>query len=137
MMALVLVACAAAKAPPPVVLRFGDASLRVRVADEPSERSRGLMGVTDLGPDEGMLFVYPEPSARYFWMKDTPTALSIVFCDAEGVVLTMADMAPLDATLTPSTHPVLYAIEAHQGWFVDHGVRVGDRVAGLPPRAPK
>lgn len=133
---VVLVACAAA-GPPTVALRFGGATLQARVADSPSERSQGLMGVTDLGPDEGMVFVYADASPRYFWMKDTPTPLSIAFCDVTGKVVTLADMTPLDTTLTPSVKPALYAIEARQGWFVEHGVRVGDTVVGLPGPAPR
>lgn len=134
---LALVACAAAVPPGQVQLRFGEATLSARVADTPTERSHGLMGVTDLGADEGMVFVYADASPRYFWMKDTPTPLSIAFCDATGTVVSLADMAPLDTTLTPSGKPALYAIEARQGWFVAHGVRVGDLVVGLPKPAAR
>jgi hypothetical protein len=138
MTALLFVACAAATpvnghAPGEVVpLRVQGATLRAHVADDPEEREQGLMGVTQLAPDEGMVFVYPSAGLRYFWMKDTPTALSIAFCDEAGKVLTLAEMAPLDTTLTPSVKPAMYVIEAKTGWFVDHGVRVGDTVVGLP-----
>lgn len=108
------------------------ATLRAYVADDPAEREQGLMHVTELGADEGMVFVYPSPSVRYFWMKDTPLPLSIAFCDAAGKVLTLADMVPLNTALTPSGGPVVYAVETHKGWFAEHGVQVGDTLVGLP-----
>ncbi len=114
-------------------LLFASAALTVSVADEPSEREQGLMGVTQLGVDEGMVFVYPEAAPRYFWMKDTPLPLSIAFVGADGRIVSISEMAPLSTALTPSRKPAMYAIEANQGWFSAHGVRVGDSVAGLPP----
>ncbi len=138
---LVLVACAHATpvdGHPPgevVPLRVKGTTLRAHVADDPDEREQGLMGVTVMAADEGMVFVYPSAGLRYFWMKDTPTPLSIAFCDEAGKVVSLAEMAALDTTLTPSGKPAMYVIEANTGWFVDHGVRVGDVVVGLPSGA--
>ncbi len=137
MTALFLIGCAGAHPVDRLDLHFGPHVLRVRVADAPKERAAGLMGVTNLAPDEGMLFAYPEASPRFFWMKDTPTALSIAYCDDKGVIVTMADMEPLDTTLTPSHKPAMYVVEAKKGWFVEHGVAVGDLIVGLPGPAPK
>lgn len=143
MTVLLLVACAfatpiAGHAPGEVVpLRVNGATLRAHVADDPAEREQGLMGVTTLEPDEGMVFVYPGVGLRYFWMKDTPTDLSIAFCDADGKVVHLAEMAALDTTLTSSGKPAMYVVEARQGWFVDHGVRVGDSLVGLPAAAAR
>ena len=137
-MSWILLAACARAAPNPALpaevlpLRMNGATLRAYVADDPAEREQGLMGVTELGPDEGMVFVYPAPSARYFWMKDTPLPLSIAFCDATGKVVTLADMAPLNTTLPPSGAPVVYAVEANKGWFAAHEVHVGDTIVGLP-----
>ena len=120
-----------------VTLRVRGATLQAHVADDPAEREQGLMGVTALQPDEGMVFVYPSAADRYFWMKDTPTALSIAFCDAAGAVVSIAEMTPLNLTLTPSTAPALYAVEARKGWFTEHAVRVGDTILGLPGPSPR
>lgn len=140
---VILAACATAAPTPPslpgpvVTLRVRGAALHAHVADDPAERERGLMEVTTLGVDEGMVFVYPSPAVRYFWMKDTPTALSIAYCDAVGAIVTIAEMTPLDRTLTPSNVPVLYAVEARKGWFAEHEVRVGDKILGLPGPAAR
>ena len=67
------------------------------VADTPELRSRGLMGVTDLGDADGMAFRYSAPHSGSFWMKDTLLDLSIAFFDADGGFLQSFDMEPCRA----------------------------------------
>lgn len=102
--------------------------LYVEIADTPEERARGLMGRESLPEDAGMLFVWPQDTESGFWMKDTPTPLTIAFVDAAGAIVDIEDMAPLDETLHYSAAPYRYAIEAAQGWFADKGIEVGDRI---------
>ena len=64
------------------------------LADVGDERSRGLMGVTDLGGAAGMLFVYPSPVTSNFYMFQTPTPLSIAWFADDGSFVGEADMAP-------------------------------------------
>jgi uncharacterized membrane protein (UPF0127 family) len=66
----------------------------VWLADSADERGRGLMGVTDLDPAAGMLFVFPTPGIRSFYMFQTPTPLSIAWFGAGGSFVGEADMAP-------------------------------------------
>src|SRR4051794_21394597 len=40
----------------------------VWVADSAGGRQRGLMGVTDLGDAQGMVFVFPDDTTAAFWM---------------------------------------------------------------------
>ena len=40
---------------------------------------QGLMGVTDLSGADGMVFRWDEPTSGAFWMRDTPSPLSIAF----------------------------------------------------------
>lgn len=105
------------------------ASLRVAVADTPDARRRGLMGVERLAADEGMIFLFEEPVSRTFWMKDTPLPLSIAFVSGDGRIITIRDMEPCTGHSCPrygADGPFTMAIEAHQGWFADHGIGVGD-----------
>ena len=92
----------------------------------------GLMGRVSLLPDQGMLFIYPDEAPRSFWMKNTPLPLSIAFMDVNGRIVHIADMRPLSEAPIPSQHPAMYALEMTQGWFGEHGVKVGQSVAGLP-----
>jgi uncharacterized membrane protein (UPF0127 family) len=69
------------------------------LADSDAERGRGLMGVTDLGAAEGMVFVFDEPTSGPFYMFQTPTPLSIAWFGEDGHWVGAADMEPcLDET---------------------------------------
>jgi uncharacterized membrane protein (UPF0127 family) len=108
--------------------------LCVWLADSADERSRGLMGVTDLGDAAGMVFEFDEPIVGSFYMFQTPTPLSIAWFAPAGDHVGSADMAPcLD---TPAGECPLYspgaeydlALEVFQGGLDDLGVGPGARL---------
>lgn len=108
------------------------------LAEDPDERARGLMGVTDLGGLDGMVFRYGEEAHRGFWMKDTLLPLSIAFVDASGDVVSTADMVPCTADPCPSyaaDAPFLVAIEAPQGGLEELGVVAGATIELAGPCA--
>lgn len=108
----------------------------VEVADAPDERQMGLMGRTALPADAGMLFVFEAEQPLSFWMKDTLIPLSIAFIDAQGQILDIQDMQPLDETSHVSAAPAQYALEVNQGFFAERGIQVGDLVElPVPPVA--
>lgn len=100
----------------------------VEVADEPDEQQRGLMGVTELADDDGMLFSWGDVKARSFWMKDTLLPLDLVAI-ADGEVVSIGTMQPCDLTPCPitSTAPANDVIEINAGRAADLGIEVGDR----------
>ncbi len=102
--------------------------VQVEVADERAERQTGLMGRTELAPDAGMLFVFGRERDLSFWMRNTLIPLSIAYIAADGRIVDIQDMAPLDETSHPSAEPAKYALEVNQGFFAKRGVEVGDRV---------
>ncbi|ABG05487.1 protein of unknown function DUF192 [Rubrobacter xylanophilus DSM 9941] len=108
----------------------GDVRVRVEVADEPAEQRRGLMHRTALGEDRGMLFVFGSEQRLSFWMKDTLIPLSIAYIDAEGRIVDIQDMRPLDDDPPHyvSARPAMYALEVNRGFFEERGVEVGDTV---------
>lgn len=101
----------------------------VLVADTPEERARGLMEVTDLGGYDGMLFRFEADSDGGFWMKDTLLPLSIAYLDADGAVVSTADMEPCpDGTQCPSyasAGPYRMALEVPQGGLAPLGLEEG------------
>jgi hypothetical protein len=110
----------------------GPVQLRVEIADTPASRQRGLMDRASLPADAGMAFLFDEPGDGGFWMKDTRIPLSIAFWGADGRILTMLDMEPCRADPCPVYPPgVTYvgAVEVNQGYFEQHGIANGDRVA--------
>ena len=116
---------------PPSTVAFDevDALLYVDIADDASEQRRGLSGIEQLPPNQGMAFVWPEPVATRFWMKDTLISLSIAFVDEAGRVIDILDMQPCASDPCPTygvDEPYVLAIEANIGWFQDHGIKAGD-----------
>jgi uncharacterized protein len=111
----------------------GEVEVRVEIADDLPEQTRGLMERTALGEDRGMLFVYQDEEVRSFWMKNTLIPLSIAYIDSDGRIVDLQDMKPLDDDPPHyvSAEPARYALEVNKGFFEEHGVKVGDR-ADLP-----
>jgi len=107
-----------------------EVKVRVEVADDPDEQAQGLMNRKKLGEKRGMLFVYTEEKELSFWMRNTLIPLSIAYIDAEGRIVDIQDMKPLD-DVPPSyvsAEPAQYALEVNKGFFDERGVEVGDRV---------
>lgn len=104
-------------------LRSADRTVELTLwlAATPEQWNRGLMGVTDLGVAEGMIFVFERPAIYRFYMWQTPLPLDIVFVDESGAVVGWAEMEPcLDASAdrcaryAPSV-PYLSAVEVPRG----------------------
>jgi uncharacterized protein len=104
----------------------------VEIAPTPATRTRGLMGRTFLPPDRGMLFLYPEPGPRGFWMKGCLMPIDAAYVAEDGRIVNIAEMAPEPGVEYPTTHPsdahVRIVLEMAGGWFREHGVESGDRV---------
>jgi uncharacterized membrane protein (UPF0127 family) len=114
---------------PRVEAAIGGNRLALEVASTPDARRCGLSGRTNLGEDDGMLFVLPGQRKLYLWMKDTPLPLSAAFIDQTMTIVSIEQMEPLRSDLTYGPEqPILYALEVNQGWFVRHGVTPGDVV---------
>jgi uncharacterized membrane protein (UPF0127 family) len=100
--------------------------VQVEIADTDAERQQGLMGRTALAEDAGMLFVFGREQQLSFWMKNTLIPLSIAYIDAQGRIVDIQDMQPLDETSHPSAAPAQFALEVNQGFFAEHGIEVGN-----------
>lgn len=105
------------------------------VAKTAAQQEKGLMYRTGLMPDQAMLFwPYPagggKPQVANFWMKNTPSALDIVFIRADGTIARIAENAvPQSETLVPSGEPVGAVLEIVGGRAADLGITEGDKVS--------
>lgn len=115
-------------------------AITVELADTGERRSYGLMERPGIGEYHGMLFVYPEavePTGS-FWMYRTLIPLDIAFLDRDGVIEAILAMDPCTSPnpdLCRRYSPgVSYrgALEMRQGFFDEHGIEPGDRVAPAP-----
>jgi uncharacterized membrane protein (UPF0127 family) len=110
-------------------LTAGNAMLWVEVVQSEEARARGLMYRKELPTDQGMLFVFDYPQHLSFWMKNTYIPLDIAFVAADGRILNILQMKPLDeGPRYESNGPAVYAIETNTGWFQKNGVKAGDKV---------
>jgi uncharacterized membrane protein (UPF0127 family) len=109
--------------------QWGRAHFTVALADDPSERARGLMYVESLPMLAGMLFVYPEPQAVTFWMKNTLIPLDMLFVGPDGTILSIHENAiPHDETTINGGEGVLAVLEINGGMANRLGFGVGDRL---------
>jgi len=115
-----------------VVLSVAGQSLTVEVARTEAQRERGLMERKDLGPREGMIFVFDRDDHLAFWMKNTPEPLSIAFISAEGKILQIEDMRPFSEDVIRSRIAARYALELTQGAFARLGICEGDTITFAP-----
>ena len=115
-----------------ITLNAGMHNIRAEVALTPDQRQKGLMYRRDLGQYEGMLFVFEEPMPQCFWMKNTPTPLTIAFLADDGSIVNLADMKPFDESSQCSAKPVRFVLEMNQGWFAKRGIKAGFKLGGAP-----
>ena len=120
-----------------VQIRSGDTTytLPVEIADTPAQRERGLMYRSSMPEEAGMLFAYEDTQpGGAFWMYNTLIPLSIAYADAEGRIVSIVEMPPCDSEFAslcptyPAGAPFRYALEVNQGYFVERGIGVGDRI---------
>ena len=134
---LALAAASAALAQMPTVqLSAGIYVLHAEVASTFDTRATGLMFRRSLGPNEGMLFVFPDAEAHCMWMKNTLVPLSVAFIDAGGTIVSISDMQPQTETSHCAAAPAKFALEMNRGWFSAKGIKAGAGIRGLDKASP-
>ncbi len=84
------------------------------------------MHVTNLGEDEGMLFIFQEAGPRGFWMANTPLPLDIIFVNSKKEIVRIHHSTPPFSKETFSSgEPALYAVETNAGFTIAHDIREG------------
>jgi uncharacterized membrane protein (UPF0127 family) len=106
----------------------GPVQVDVSIAETRETKARGLMGVEEMDPDTGMVFLQDEPARISFWMKDTLIPLSIAFWGPDQRIATILDMEPCRTSTCPTYDPEIEwvgALEVNQGFFAEHGIEEG------------
>lgn len=113
-------------------IMIGNGILHSKIACSNQEKSTGLMNITSIPNNEGMIFVFDKVDYHQFWMKNTLLPLSIAFVDENWKITDIKDMQPNDLTPVFPKKPSLYAVETNIGWFSQHNVKIGDQIKLKP-----
>lgn len=101
-------------------------NIDVAVADDDESRTEGLMDVTDLPEDAGMLFIFDENRERNFWMANTPLSLDILFVNEDfEIVRIHQNTTPYSQESIPSEKPAKYVVEVNAGYTLRHDITEG------------
>lgn len=117
---------------PRVELGAGMYKIEAQLARTPREREIGLMFRKEMPQQEGMLFVFEQPSMQCFWMKNTLLPLTAAFVADDGRIVNLVDMQPQTLDSHCSTEPVRFVLEMNQGWFARKNIKKGLRLTGTP-----
>lgn len=106
----------------------GEKSFVIEIADDPSERERGLMFREKMDAGHGMLFIFEDTRQVGFWMKNTPLPLDLVFIGEDGTVRAIRYGEPLSEAVIAPEGPVRFVLELNAGIAEKAGIRRGDHV---------
>jgi len=116
---------------PTMELSAGIHLIRAELAYTFETRAQGLMFRKSLGPNEGMLFVFPQAEPHCMWMKNTLIPLSVAFIDEKGRIVSISEMRPQTETSHCAAAPAKFALEMNRGWFAAKGLKAGAGIGGL------
>lgn len=124
-----------------ITLRYNDIRLQITAehADDPSERSQGLMCRSVVPDQTGMLFEFSSESPQGFWMYNTYVPLDIIYLNGAKQSVDSAAMSPCprpegasdsdwqtkcsnESEQYRAAHLAQYAIELPSGWLDKAGI---------------
>jgi uncharacterized protein len=125
-----------ASAPARIVTSSDTFQLTVDIAERDDQRAYGLMERSELGQDEGMVFLYAEEQDgdSGFWMYRTRIPLDIAFYDRDGRIVQVLQMEPCPhvdprgCRTYPPGVPYWGALEVNRGYFAQRGIDAGDQI---------
>jgi hypothetical protein len=106
-------------------------TIPIEIANTNELREFGLMYKEDIPEEYGMLFVFPNPGIRGFWMKNTFVELDIAFIGSNGTILDIQNMKPCEESPCPIYiiyKPFKYALEVKAGFFDRYGFTEGAKI---------
>jgi uncharacterized membrane protein (UPF0127 family) len=117
---------------PVISLNAGIIVIKAEVASTEAQREQGLMNRERLGPNEGMVFLFPSPQPVCMWMRNTLIPLSVAFIDHSGKIVNIEEMKEQTDDTHCGKDKVSYALEMSSGWFSQKSIKPGMTIDGLP-----
>lgn len=113
----------------------------VEIADEESERKKGLGGRDNLGENEGMLFVFPAATSNLvFWMKDMTFPIDIIWINVNKIIKIDKNVEPQPGASENELkryypeNAANFVLEVNSGFAEKNKLKIGDEVQ--IPQAP-
>ena len=109
---------------------FDENCFKIEIPRTQEEMIRGLMHVEYLPDDEGMLFIFKEPRAHAFWMKDTLIPLDMIWLDEELQVVYVQTAVPCieePCTIYAPNTTALYTLEINAGLADEKNIEIGQK----------
>lgn len=101
----------------------------VEIAENDTDRQKGLMFRPFMADSVGMLFVFDRPEPQGFWMKNTMISLDIIYVDENKKIVSIQKNAkPYSEENLPSFGNAQYVVEVNGGYCDKYGIKVGDSV---------
>ena len=111
---------------------INDFDLRVYLAVTNDQQVNGLSVKDHLNENEGMLFVYEQPTRQGFWMKDMKFPIDIIWLDNNGTVVYIRNNLQPCIITFPFLCPIyipdkdsLYVLETVSGFAKKHSIKIG------------
>jgi len=112
-----------------IATKSGPRTFLVEMATTEDEKDVGLMNRSELPDGQGMLFDFSPPQLVSMWMKNTLIPLDMIFIQADGRILRVAqNTEPLSIIAIPSGGIVKAVLEVIGGTAKRYGIGPGDRV---------
>lgn len=113
-----------------IKLWIGPEEMITEMALTPLQEETGMMFRTNMGENEGMIFVLDHPEQASFWMMNCPLPLSAAYLDTSGRILEIHDLQPHDTnSVLSATDNIQFVLETRQGWFQRHNIKPGTVIA--------
>ena len=104
--------------------------IQVQLAQNFEQRQIGLMWRKEMPQNEGMLFIFEQPSVQCFWMRNTLLPLTAAFVADDGTIVNLIDMKPMSDDSHCSTKPVRFVLEMNLAWFAKRNIQAGFKLTG-------
>lgn len=109
-------------------------AIKLEVAANSAERSKGLMFRKEMPRDRGMIFIFPEMGDQKIWMKNTYLSLDIIFLDSNLTIVGILEKVPvLNEAIRKVNKASKYVVELNAGVSSELKLEVGSKlVTGQP-----
>jgi uncharacterized membrane protein (UPF0127 family) len=107
----------------------GSHLIMVELAQSENERMVGLSNRDLNSRNSYMVFIFENPQAVSFWMKDTRKDLSVAFINSNNKIMQIENLAAKSLkSIKSKSSDIKYAIEVPKGFFKKKGIQIGDDV---------